>query len=83
MVLEKELVRSTIPSGVIHQEKEHLIGVLNSKRMKPEYQMKERLGDWDASKKCWCFTKRQFVRLLKGGKIENMIRNTPTINIYT
>ena len=35
------MVRSTIPSDVIHQEKEHLIGVLNSKRMEPEYQMKE------------------------------------------
>lgn len=29
--------------------------------------MFKRLGDWDASKKRWCFTKRQFVRLLKGG----------------
>ena len=41
VVLGNELVRSTIPSDVIHQEKEHLIGVLNSKRMEPEYQMKE------------------------------------------
>ena len=41
VVMENELVRSSIPSAIIEQEKEHLIGVLNSKNDEPEYQMKE------------------------------------------
>ena len=41
VVLENELVRSSIPSSVVEAEKEHLIGVLNSKSGEAEYQMKE------------------------------------------